>query len=432
EHRRTLRDVRSTVSKLLPTRILTFDGSTAGTHLSTLANYYSVFILFLHAIPSDVVRSARLYSQLQSMLRFKESSSLTARRVYFEAWSVAATIIALNLKRALEACGSGATGVVDLLIASDTAAVGTVVPADVRDYYGALMMAVGGWSESLGVVVNESSASSQRPVGGDMAPATALWGLADSALMYLMRLLTSSIVTEHTPSVLLLVLAALKSPSMLVLMTSIDNGGGEDSQMDFAMFDSMDLLDIAAEAAELERRAPFAAIDAAILQTIHEQCIPGLRQHIVQQFSALASSAVAEQSGQRNHMRALELTARILAHMVSACVDAGLRTWESFLDEHGRDTLYLILDSYGRRLVLVQFAVAAIGVARAKGQQMEHLNVLLKNVWFASVCDLRLVAYVEQLAGLLAWADEKSDVLELGYCRAPTVFVGALPVLRQR
>ncbi|KAJ2747865.1 hypothetical protein GGI20_000160 [Coemansia sp. BCRC 34301] len=483
EHRRALRDVRSTVSKLLPTRILTFDGSAASTHLSTLANYYSVCIFFLHAIPSDVVRSARLYSQLQSMLRFKESSSLTARRVYFEAWSAATTIIALNLKGWLEGCGSGATRVVELLIASDTAA----VPADVKDYYGALMMAVDGWSESLGIVVSESSASSQRPVGGDMAPAIALWRLADSALMYLTRVLTSAAVTDHAPTVLLLVLAALKTPAVLGLVTSSEAialpaihapllkrlltvlgtwqravaateqpgngapvadstdcngdvvavGGGEDSQMDFAMFDSMDLLDIAAEAAELERRAPFAAIDLAILQLIHEQYIPGIRLLVVQQFSALSSSSIATPSGQRHQMRALELTVGILAHMVSACVDASLRTWESFLDEHGRDTLYLIPDSHGRRLVLVQFAVAAIGVARAKGQQMERLGVLLKDVWFASVCDLRLIAYVEQLAALLLWADEKLVAAEVGvadhdYCQSPAVFVGALPVLRQR
>ncbi|KAJ2330798.1 hypothetical protein GGH91_006575, partial [Coemansia sp. RSA 2671] len=111
EHRRILRDVRSTVSKLLPTVILTFDQSTVGSHLSTLANYYSVFIFFLHAIPSDVVRSVRLYTQLQSMLRFKESSNLAARRVYFEAWSAATKIIALNLRKALGERGGSATRV---------------------------------------------------------------------------------------------------------------------------------------------------------------------------------------------------------------------------------------------------------------------------------------------------------------------------------
>ncbi|KAJ2872550.1 hypothetical protein GGH93_003923 [Coemansia aciculifera] len=480
EHRRTLRDVRSTVSKLLPTVILTFDRSTVGSHLSTLANYYSVFIFFLHAIPSDVVRSVRLYTQLQSMLRFKESSNLTARRVYFEAWSAAATIIALNLKRALEECGSSATRIVELLVAFDTTVTDAVIPADVKDYYSALKMAISGWSESLNVVVAECAASSQQPVGGDMAPAAALWGLADSAMMYLTRVLTSAAIAEHTPTVLLLVLAALKSPPVLRLATGseaiahpgmhitllkrlmavlgawqravtatvradtgvgganstsngaemvvavIDNnngGCGEDSQMDFAMFDSIDLMDIAAEAAELERRAPFAVIDAAILQVIHEQYIPGLRQHIAQKFSSLSTRTMAEPSGQRHHLRALELTVGILVQMVSACVDAGLRTWESFLDEYGRDTLYLIPDSYGRRLVLVQFAVAAIDVTRKKGQQLERLDVLLKDVWFASVCDLRLIVYVEQLAAQLAWADEKAVAL--------AVFAGALPVLQQ-
>ncbi|KAJ2075717.1 hypothetical protein GGH13_000409 [Coemansia sp. S155-1] len=478
EHRRTLRDVRSTVSKLLPTVILTFDSSTVGSHLSTLANYYSVFIFFLHAIPSDVVRSVRLYTQLQSMLRFKESSNQTARRVYFEAWSAAATIIALNLRRALEGCGSSATRVVELLVECDTTATDAVIPADVKDYYSALKMAIGGWSESLNVVVFKCAASSQQAVGGDMAPAAALWGLADYAMMYLTRVLTSAAIAEHTPTVLLLVLAALKSPSVLRLATgseaiahpsmhipllkrlmvvlgawqravtateqtdtrasvvdsafsggetavaAIDNnGGGEDSQMDFAMFDSMDLLDIAAEAAELERRAPFAAIDTAILHVVHEQYIPGLRQHIAQKFSSLSTSSMADPSGQRHHLRALELTVGMLVNMVSACVDAGLRTWESFLDEYGRDTLYLIPDSYGQRLVLVQFAVAAIDVTRKKGQHLERLDVLLKDVWFASVCDLRLIVYVEQLAAQLAWADEKAAVL--------AVFAGALPVLHQ-
>ncbi|KAJ2824418.1 hypothetical protein GGI24_003412 [Coemansia furcata] len=479
EHRRTLRDVRSTVSKLLPTVILTFDNSTVGSHLSTLANYYSVFIFFLHAIPSDVVRSTRLYTQLQSMLRFKESSNLTARRVYFEAWSAATTIIALNLRRALEECGSSATRVVELLIAPDTTATDAVVQANVKDYYGALKMAVGGWSESLSVVEAECTASSRQPVGGDMAPAAALWGLADSAMMYLTRVLTSTAITEHTPTVLLLVLAALKLPPVLKLVTGSEviahpgmhipllkrlmtvlgawqravtataradtrvdvadgtlNGGemvvapavddndvGEDSQMDFAMFNSMDLLDIAAEAAELERRAPFAVIDAAILLVIHEQFIPGLRQHITQTFSSLSSRSTTDSSGQRHHLHALELTVRILVHMVSACVDAGLRTWESFLDEYGRDSLYLIPDSYGRRLVLAQFAVSTIDVTRRKGQRLERLDVLLKDVWFASVCDLRLIVYVEQLAAQLAWADEKAVAL--------VVFSGALPVLQQ-
>ncbi|KAJ2489484.1 hypothetical protein IWW37_003947 [Coemansia sp. RSA 2050] len=478
-HRRILRDVRSTVSKLLPTVILTFDQPTSGSHLSTLANYYSVFIFFLHAIPSDVVRSVRLYTQLQSMLRFKESSNLTARRVYFEAWSAAATIIALNLRKALEECGSDATRIIELLVAPDATATDTVIQASVKDYYNALKMAVGGWSESMSVVVAECTASNQRPIGGDMAPAAALWELADSAMMYLTRVLTSAALSDHTPTVLLLVLAALKSPPVLRLTTGSEfnahtgmhlpllkrlmavldawrravaattqadakvdgakssvsggkvavatadsNNGGEDSQMDFAMFDSMDIMDIAAEAAELERRAPFAVIDAAILQVIHEQYTPGLRQAITRKFSSLSSRFLVEPSGQWHDLRALELTVGILAHMVSACVDAGLRTWESFLDEYGRDTLYLIPDSYGRRLVLVQFAVAAIDIARKRGQQTERLDVLLKDVWFASVCDLRLIVYVEQLTAQLAWADEKATAL--------AVFTGALPILQLR
>ncbi|KAJ2400933.1 hypothetical protein GGI23_001723, partial [Coemansia sp. RSA 2559] len=62
-HRHLLRSIRSAVSKMLPTRILTFDTSGSRAQLSTLANYYAVFLFFLHAMPSGVVRSVRLYTQ---------------------------------------------------------------------------------------------------------------------------------------------------------------------------------------------------------------------------------------------------------------------------------------------------------------------------------------------------------------------------------
>ncbi|KAJ2003294.1 hypothetical protein H4R26_003145 [Coemansia thaxteri] len=463
EYARAANNIRSIVSKLLPTRILTFEHAMASADLSKLASYYSVFLFFLHAIPSDVVRAERLYTQLQAMLRFKESSSLTARRVYFEAWSAAATIIALSLSKALRRCGSvGAIRAVEKMAASGTAQ--GVGLREVDDYYRAMLAAVAGWSESLGVVLSECAASGQHLAGANIAPAAALWELADAALMYLARVLASSVVSEHVPTLLLLVLATLKSRPVLSLavasfattaysavhtmllrrllavvrvwqravaatplpptgeiyassrgttgsdgLPGAEQGGG-DSQLDFAMFDSAELQDIAAEAEELERRAPFAAIDAAIVQVVHEQYIPGLRQHIVQRFSSLSASSsavAAAELGERQHMRGLELAIQMLAHMVSACVDAGLRTWESFLDEYGRDNLYLIPDSYGRRLVLAQFAVAAISVSRGKGQAMERLDVALKDVWFATVCDLRLTAYSEQLAALLAWSDDK-------------------------
>ncbi|KAJ1997908.1 hypothetical protein GGI04_005225, partial [Coemansia thaxteri] len=54
EYARAANNIRSIVSKLLPTRILTFEHATASADLSKLASYYSVFLFFLHAIPSDV------------------------------------------------------------------------------------------------------------------------------------------------------------------------------------------------------------------------------------------------------------------------------------------------------------------------------------------------------------------------------------------
>ncbi|KAJ1826547.1 hypothetical protein LPJ56_002123, partial [Coemansia sp. RSA 2599] len=98
-----LRGMRVLVSKLLPTRILTVDSSQG---LAALANYYAVVLFFLHAVPHVVVRPARLYSQLQALLRFRESASFTARRVYFEAWSAAASILGHHLRLALEKSGS--------------------------------------------------------------------------------------------------------------------------------------------------------------------------------------------------------------------------------------------------------------------------------------------------------------------------------------
>ncbi|KAJ2862701.1 hypothetical protein GGI22_002125, partial [Coemansia erecta] len=137
-HRHLLRSIRSAVSKMLPTRILTFDTSGSRAQLSTLANYYAVFLFFLHAMPSGVVRSVRLYTQFQSLLKFKESKSPVARRVYFEAWSAAAMVIARNLRRTLEKSGH-VGGLVEKLVGK------CATIADAKDYYDALELAVNSW-----------------------------------------------------------------------------------------------------------------------------------------------------------------------------------------------------------------------------------------------------------------------------------------------
>ncbi|KAJ1953553.1 hypothetical protein EC988_002923, partial [Linderina pennispora] len=172
QYRRTMRDVRSLVSKLLPTRLLTFDSESSDMHLSTLANYYSVFLFFLHALPSDVVRATRLFTQFQALLKFRETTSMVARRVYFEAWSAASAIILGNLVQCVEVRGS-AVHVVDLLLSSDNGQ----LQKDTADYYSAMVMAAQGWAEFAGDVLDECAggAREQREAGS-------LWALADQAL----------------------------------------------------------------------------------------------------------------------------------------------------------------------------------------------------------------------------------------------------------
>ncbi|KAJ2769709.1 hypothetical protein IWQ57_002989, partial [Coemansia nantahalensis] len=463
-HRSHLQTVRAAVSKMLPTRILTFTPSTPAAQLSTLANYYAVFLFFLHAIPGDVVRASRLATQFQALLRFRDSASQVARRVYFEAWSAAAMIVGLRLRRALEDGGNVGAAVVEL-VGGDSAPGGRLASA--CDCHVALKTVVAGWADSLGAVLD-----GLRTADGSAGPDGArLWALADAAFMYLHRVLASGVLAPHAPTVVLVVLEVLRSPSVLELLVWDGSGGqhaamphwvagvlqawqdataappaaapgpappaagqrpaeepadGSDTQMLLDMVDSGDLLEAAAEADEAERRAAFMAADAAAVRVVHEQYVPRLRLHIMAMFTSL--SAGAPPVGLRGPAAAaLEATVVLLAQMVAVCVDGGLRTWESFLDEHGRDSLYLIPSWHGRRLVLAVFAVAAIDVIRARGQSTARLETLVKDVWFASACDLSLAPYVHRLTAQLQWMDRRAAAD--GLAGALAVFA-AVPVDR--
>ncbi|KAJ2364777.1 hypothetical protein H4S01_003598, partial [Coemansia sp. RSA 2610] len=452
-YRRTLRDVRSTVSKMLPTRILTFTPGTPTAQLSTLANYYAVFLLFLHAIPSDVVRAVRLYTQFQTLLRFGDSASQTARRVFFEAWSAAASIIGLRLRTVLDTCGD-VCGTAERLVAAHYDA----VPANIADYHRALAMAVGGWAEALGAVLASLTADAYAPD----TERPRLWALVDAGLMYLRRVLAGGALAQHPLTVALLFLELLRTSPVLDLLVwsdstvhasalthvfeilnvwqatldppplppaaavdtelaaaeqstvtnqpveSVDapNMDQDDSQALMDMFDSNEMLEAAAEAEEMEGRLACTAVNTAALQMVHERYVPSVRLHLMSMFTSLSGSTLPPLYSQQ--AQALETTVCILARMVSTCVDARLRTWESFLDEHGRDSLHLIPGRRGRRLVLVLFAVAAIDSMRSRQQCTEQLHMLAKDVWFASICDLYLAPYTHRLAAQLQWADRQS------------------------
>ncbi|KAJ2556946.1 hypothetical protein EV175_001661 [Coemansia sp. RSA 1933] len=466
-YRHLLRNVRSAVSKMLPTRILTFDSSGSRAQLSTLANYYAVFLFFLHAMPSGVVRSVRLFTQFQLLLKFKESTSPIARRVYFEAWSAAAMIVARNLRQTLEINGS-AGGLVQQLVSK------CATLPDVKDYYDALAMTVNSWGESVGTVISDCLASGQQ--GTKSRPDTS-WNQADVAFMYLQRVLTGEALANHAPVTLIIVLSVLRQPFLVdvaannnasgfgnadrnardgnvlinlntallerlleviriwqdaVLGTSCSVGsstvnredelgqngtskgaatveGEDNSQAGFAAFDSTELLEVTAEVEEIERQASFAAVDMEILQLVHEKYIPALRLRIMLTFSSLSATSQAAHLAlvpSQQQARTLVATVSILARMVSACVDAGMRAWESFFEEHGRESLHLVPDRRGRRLVLVLFALFVVNVLRSKGQSTQRLDMVLKDIWFACVCDLELLPYVHRLAAALWFKDK--------------------------
>ncbi|KAJ2688505.1 hypothetical protein GGH99_003021, partial [Coemansia sp. RSA 1285] len=219
-HRHLLRNVRSAVSKMLPTRILTFDSSESRAQLSTLANYYAVFLFFLHAMPSGVVRSVRLYTQFQALLRFKESANPVARRVYFEAWSAAAMIIARSLRQILESSGHVGSLVEQLVGKS-------AVSADARDYYDALAMAVNSWGESVSTVIGGCFADDQRV--GKTSRSDMSWNLADVAFMYLQRVLASDALAGHAPTMLILVHSVLDQSFLIDVIANSPDGFGSSS-----------------------------------------------------------------------------------------------------------------------------------------------------------------------------------------------------------
>ncbi|KAJ2443331.1 hypothetical protein IWW46_002581, partial [Coemansia sp. RSA 2440] len=423
-HRRLLRDVRTTVSKMLPTRILTFSPQTPSAQLSTLANYYSVFLLFLHAVPSHVVRAVRLYTQFQALLRFRDSASQTARRVYFEAWAAGACIVASRLRDALSACD--VCGVVQRLIGHSSEAGG-----DVADYHRALAMAVTGWADALSVVLAEARPLSECPQ---------LWILVDASLMYAHRVLTSKPLAGHPLTISLLVLELFRAAPILDLLVwptgtaqspalarirdifgiwqhslvqqpeptpdpipaseaepvaDTHAAQPEDDSQGLDMLDSNEMLEAATAADAMEHQSALSLVNASITREIHDRFVPTLRLHLMSTFASQTSS----------HTEPLEATVDLLARMVSVCVSSGLRTWDSLLDEHGRDTLHLIPNVNGRRRVLVLFAVAAINAERMAGRSSERIDVLAADVWFACACDLRLTPYTQKLASQLQWAN---------------------------
>ncbi|KAJ1763850.1 hypothetical protein LPJ69_002213 [Coemansia sp. RSA 1752] len=437
-HRRLLRDVRTTVSKMLPTRILTFSPQTPSAQLSTLANYYSVFLLFLHAVPSHVVRAVRLYTQFQALLRFRDSASQTARRVYFEAWAAGACIVASRLRDALSACD--VCGVVQRLIGHSSE-----VGGDVADYHRALAMAVTGWADALSVVLAEARPLSECPQ---------LWILVDASLMYAHRVLTSKPLAGHPLTISLLVLELFRAAPILDLLVwptgtaqspalarirdifgiwqhslvqqpeptpdpipaseaepvaDTHAAQPEDDSQGLDMLDSNEMLEAATAADAMEHQSALSLVNASITREIHDRFVPTLRLHLMSTFASQTSS----------HTEPLEATVDLLARMVSVCVSSGLRTWDSLLDEHGRDTLHLIPNVNGRRRVLVLFAVAAINAERMAGRSSERIDVLAADVWFACACDLRLTPYTQKLASQLQWANTPHGPLAGCFAQMP-------------
>ncbi|KAJ1874677.1 hypothetical protein LPJ55_001284 [Coemansia sp. RSA 990] len=432
--RQLLRDVRAAVSKMLPTRILTFTSATPAAQLSTLANYYAVFLLFLHSVPSSIVRATRLYTQFQTLLRFRDSASQTARRVYFEAWSAAVCIIGSRLRTALDGCG-------DVCGMSHKLVLRSSMPPDIADYHRALSLAASGWADALGLVLAGLSDPQQQQ--------KQLWVLIDAALMYALRVLSSQMLSPHAPTIALVLLELFRAQPLLDLLVWSENAdhmraqsrvleilrvwqaghlplppteteqsavsnlpettsadAQEDSQAAcLDMLDPNEMLAAAAAAEAMERHEAALAVHKATLQEIHERYIPRVRLHVM---SIFASSATALPTGRS--LRVLETTITALALMVCECVASGLRTWQSFLDEHGRDSLHLVANWRGRRLVLALFAVAAIDCTRVRRvPEDQQLLALAKDVWFASICDLSLTPYTHRLAAQLEWADRQQS-----------------------
>ncbi|KAJ1790962.1 hypothetical protein LPJ62_001658, partial [Coemansia sp. RSA 2167] len=183
----------------------------------------------------------------------------------------------------------------------------------------------------------------------------------------------------------------------------------EDDSQGLDMLDSNEMLEAATAADAMEHQSALSLVNASITREIHDRFVPTLRLHLMSTFASQTSS----------HTEPLEAIVDLLARMVSVCVSSGLRTWDSLLDEHGRDTLHLIPNVNGRRRVLVLFAVAAINAERMAGRSSERIDVLAADVWFACACDLRLTPYTQKLASQLQWANTPHGPLAGCFAQMP-------------
>lgn len=86
------RQLRRFLSQLVPTHIMTIRNGDHGSY-TALGNHFNLSMLFAHAVSSDIMR--RSIVQTKSFLNFYESDS-TARKMYFEAFTLLARIYAFH------------------------------------------------------------------------------------------------------------------------------------------------------------------------------------------------------------------------------------------------------------------------------------------------------------------------------------------------
>ncbi|KAG2184200.1 hypothetical protein INT44_009215 [Umbelopsis vinacea] len=99
------RQLRRFVSQLVPTHIMTIRNGDHGNY-TALGNHFNLSMLFAHAVSSDIMR--RSIVQAKSFLNFHDSDS-TARKMYFEAFTLLARIYAFHDDR------DGLSSIVQLL-----------------------------------------------------------------------------------------------------------------------------------------------------------------------------------------------------------------------------------------------------------------------------------------------------------------------------
>lgn len=86
------RQLRRFLSQLVPTHIMTIRNGDHGSY-TALGNHFNLSMLFAHAVSSDIMR--RSIVQAKSFLNFYDSDS-TARKMYFEAFTLLARIYAFH------------------------------------------------------------------------------------------------------------------------------------------------------------------------------------------------------------------------------------------------------------------------------------------------------------------------------------------------